>query len=51
SLTQATDKVKKTQHNPNFLVIDSNAKQQRKDDEKGRCIKVNDILLFVKSTI
>ncbi|CAI2178714.1 3496_t:CDS:10, partial [Funneliformis geosporum] len=34
SLTQATDKVRETQHNPIFLVIDSNAKQQRKDNEK-----------------
>ncbi|CAI2184194.1 5727_t:CDS:1, partial [Funneliformis geosporum] len=50
-LIQATDKVKETQYNPIFLVIDPNAKQQRKDDEKGRCIKVNDIPLFVKSDI
>ncbi|CAI2187489.1 4138_t:CDS:1, partial [Funneliformis geosporum] len=31
--------------------IHPNAKQQSKDNEKGRCIKVNDISLFVKSEI
>ncbi|CAI2184072.1 4292_t:CDS:2, partial [Funneliformis geosporum] len=47
SFTQATDKVKEIQHNPIFLVIDPNVKQQRKDNKKGRCIKVNDIPLFI----
>ena len=34
-----------------FVVADPTAKKQRIDAEKGRCIKVNDIPLFVKSDV
>jgi hypothetical protein len=50
-LTHAVTKVQETQHNPIFLIADSNAKQLKLDAEKGRTIKVSDIPFFFKSDV